>query len=159
MIDPKRLTALATALLLSIATSATAMPTAPAAPQDEASAVKRAALDYLEGFYEGDTSKLRRSVRPEVVKYGFARRSADGPYQGTAMSFDQMIAFAEGVKASGRSRPDSDPKKVEILDILDQTATVKVTAYWGTDYLQLAKYDGTWMILHVLWQTPGAPTS
>ena len=75
------------------------------------------------------------------------------------MTFDQMIAFADGVKASGRSRPASDPKEVAILDILDQTATVKVTAYWGTDYLQLAKYDGTWMILHVLWQTPGGATS
>jgi len=70
------------------------------------------------------------------------------------MTFEQMISFAERVKAGGRQRPDTDPKEVEILDILDQTATVKVTAYWGTDYLQLAKYDGTWMILHVLWQSP-----
>ena len=65
-------------------------------------------------------------------------------------------SFANRVKERGRQRPAADPKEVEVLDILDQTVAVKVTAYWGTDYLQLAKYDGKWMILHVLWQTPSA---
>jgi len=156
MINSKYIALPAAALLVGLAASAIA---APAAQHGEEAAVRRASLDYLEGFYEGDTAKLQRSVRPEVVKYGFSRRSADGPYGGNAMSFEQMLAFAERVKAGGRKRPDSDPKEVEILDILDQTATVKVTAYWGTDYLQLAKYDGNWMILHVLWQSPSEPTS
>ena len=35
--------------------------------------VRRAVLDYVEGFYEGDTAKLVRSVRPDVVKYGYYR--------------------------------------------------------------------------------------
>jgi hypothetical protein len=38
--------------------------------------------------------------------------------------------------------------------VLDQTASAKLTASWGIDYLLLAKYDGRWMITHVLWQTP-----
>jgi predicted lipid-binding transport protein (Tim44 family) len=33
-------------------------------------AVRRAVLDYVEGFYEGDSVKLARSIRPEVYKYG-----------------------------------------------------------------------------------------
>lgn len=33
--------------------------------------VHRAVLDYVEGFYEGDSAKLVRSVRPEVHKFGF----------------------------------------------------------------------------------------
>src|SRR5437870_4330281 len=33
-------------------------------------AVRRAALDYIEGFYDGDSLKLVRSVRPEVLKLG-----------------------------------------------------------------------------------------
>lgn len=28
--------------------------------------VRRAALDYLEGFYEGDSTKIVRSVRPDA---------------------------------------------------------------------------------------------
>ncbi len=124
-----------------------------ASPEDVAG-VERASLDYVEGFYEGDASKLRRSVRPEVVKYGFYRASAVEPYQGEAMSFDDMIAFAERVRESGRTAPSDAPKEVLLLDVQDQTATSKVVAWWGTDYLQLAKYDDRWQIVHVIWQSP-----
>ena len=41
-----------------------------------------------------------------------------------------------------------------IFDVQDQTASAKLTAWWGTDYLLLARYDGRWMIREVLWQTP-----
>ena len=40
-----------------------------------------------------------------------------------------------------------------LLDVLDQTAAAKVTAWWGTDYVLLAKQNGKWMITHVLWQS------
>ncbi len=122
--------------------------------QTDADAVRQAALDYLEGFYEGNPDKIRRGVSPDVVKYGyFVPREGNG-YEGEPMSFAQMIEYAEGVKASGRTAPDDAVKEVEVLDVLDQTAAVKVTAFWGSDYLQLAKVDGAWKILHVLWQTP-----
>jgi hypothetical protein len=39
------------------------------------------------------------------------------------------------------------------LDVRDQTAVVRVVAWWGQDYLQMAKHDGRWMIVHVLWQS------
>jgi hypothetical protein len=31
---------------------------------------------------------------------------------------------------------------------------VKVNAYWGSDYMLLAKQGGSWMITHILWQGP-----
>jgi hypothetical protein len=49
------------------------------APADRA-AVERASLDYLEGFYEGDTAKLIRSVRPDVYKIGFWRHRDSTQY-------------------------------------------------------------------------------
>ena len=122
----------------------------------EAAAVTRAALDYLEGFYEGDTDKIRRGVHPEVTKYGFYRRNGAELYEGSAMPFEDMLAFANRVRESGRTRSEDTVKEVILLDILDQTAAVKVVAYWGTDYLQLAKYDGERKILHVLWQSAPA---
>lgn len=113
--------------------------------------VRSAAMDYIEGFYEGDVARIRRSIRPEVVKFGFFAQ--DGRYASEPMPFDEMIAYAERVRQSGRGAPPGAPKGVQILDIRDQTAAVKVTAWWGTDYMHLAKYDGKWMILHVLWQS------
>ncbi|HEU4453844.1 MAG TPA: nuclear transport factor 2 family protein [Longimicrobium sp.] len=120
---------------------------------DDEAAVRAAALDYIEGFYEGDSTKLVRSVWPEVRKYGYARSQADGAYRGMAMPYPAFMAFARGVRA-GRNRPAADaPKEITIFEVQDQTASAKVVAWWGTDYLLLARENGRWMITHVLWQS------
>ena len=128
---------------------------APAAAQGSAdsAAVRAAVLDYVEGFYQGDSTRLVRSIRPEVVKYGFFIPRNDSTYKGEPMSFAEMNTYANNVKRSGRPAPPTAPKEIEILDVADQTAAAKLTAWWGIDYLQLAKYGGRWMIVHVLWQS------
>ncbi len=119
---------------------------------DDEAAVRAAALDYIEGFYEGDSTKLVRSVWPEVRKWGYARSRADTAYRGMAMPYPAFMAFARGVRA-GRNRPPADaPKEITLFEVQDQTASAKVVAWWGTDYLLLAKEGGRWMITHVLWQ-------
>ncbi|HKS06097.1 MAG TPA: nuclear transport factor 2 family protein [Gemmatimonadaceae bacterium] len=118
----------------------------------EEAAVRRAALDYLEGFYEGDTAKLTRGIWPEVRKYGYWNDK--GTYTGEAMSYKQIIEYGLNVKSGKSKVPANPPKDVKIFEIQDQTAAVKITAWWGTDYLLLAKEKGKWMITHVLWQGP-----
>jgi len=120
----------------------------------ERAAVERAVLDYVEGFYEGDTTKLVRSIRPEVVKYGFYIPRDSTRYVGEPMPWAEFLSYARGIKERNRQAPATAPKQVEIFDIQDQTASAKLTAWWGTDYLLLAKYDGKWMIRQVLWQSP-----
>ena len=139
----------ATAVLL-LAAPQRASAQAPA----ERAAVERAGLDYLEGFYEGDTAKLVRALRPDLDKRGFERNRDTGAYTDDRMTYAQAIAYAKSVKARNRPPNPAWPKKVEVLDVLDQTAVAKVTAWWGTDYVLLAKFDGRWMITQVLWQTP-----
>ena len=125
------------------------------APQQatEREAVRRAALDYLEGFYEGDSSKLARSVRPDVRKAGFYRQGS-APYAAEEMPFKAMIDYANNFKKAGRTTPATAPREVMVSEVNDQTATAKVVAWWGIDYLHLAKYDGKWMIVNVIWQSP-----
>jgi hypothetical protein len=127
---------------------------AAAQTQEDRAAVERAVLDYVEGFYEGDTAKLVRSVHPEVTKYGYFIPRDSTRYLGEPMPWADFLAYARGVKENNRQAPPSAPKRVEIFDVQDQTASAKLTAWWGTDYLLLAKYDGKWMIRQVLWQTP-----
>jgi len=121
--------------------------------------VRRAVLDYVEGFYEGDTAKLARGVRPEVSKYGFWRAKDSTTYAGEAMPWPEFLSYANRVKARNRPAPATAPKTVQIFDVQDQTASAKLTAFWGTDYLLLGKYDGRWMISHVLWQSPPRPSA
>lgn len=136
--------------LLAIALLAPALPAQAAADRD---GVRLAALDYIEGFYEGDSTRFIRSVRPEVYKYGFYRDTT-GSYRGMQMQWQGFHNFANRVKRGQTRTPANAPKQVDILDVADQTAAVKVTAYWGIDYLLMAKYDDKWMISHILWQSP-----
>jgi hypothetical protein len=149
MTGGRRVTGVASFALLGMAL---AMTPAAVLAQDEAG-VRRAALDYLEGFYEGSDEKLRRSIHPEMNKFGFSRRGPNGEYVRIPMSYDQVFQFAADVRAGQAQPPAGAPKDVHILDVQDQTAVVKVIAWWGQDYLQMARYDGQWMIVHVLWQS------
>lgn len=116
-------------------------------------AVEAAVLDYVEGIYEVEPLRIERSVSKDLKKYGFWRPDAATPYEGMAMSYAQLFALAGEYNADGHIPADA-PKEIAILDLLDQTACAKLTAEWGIDTLQLAKFDGRWQILHVLWQSP-----
>jgi hypothetical protein len=124
-----------------------------ATPAD-AEAVRRAVLDYVEGFYEGDSTKFLRSIRPEVYKYGFWRQRDSTSYAGERMNWPEFFEYARHVKQNNRPAPATAPKKVEVFEVQNQTASAKVTAFWGTDYLLLGKYDGKWMNSSVMWQSP-----
>jgi hypothetical protein len=117
-------------------------------------AVRRAVLDYVEGFYEGDTVKLARSIRPEVHKFGFWIPRDSAHYTGAVMPWSEFLSYARRIRERNTPAPATAPKEIVILDLADQTASAKLTAFWGIDYLLLAKYDGRWMIRMVLWQTP-----
>jgi Putative lumazine-binding len=120
----------------------------------DSSGVRAAAMDYLDGFYTGDSTLHIRSIRPEVYKFGFWRARDSVRYAaGEQMKWDEFHAFTRRVKARGQAPNPSWRKDVQLLDVLDQTAAAKVTAWWGTDYLLMGKFDGRWMITHVLWQS------
>ncbi|MEI9909355.1 MAG: nuclear transport factor 2 family protein [Bacteroidota bacterium] len=57
-------------------------------------------------------------------------------------------------KTNNRQQPATAVKKIEVYEVQDQTASGKVTAWWGTDYILLAKVSNQWMIRAVLWQGP-----
>jgi hypothetical protein len=93
-------------------------------------------------------------VRPEVYKYGFFVPQQGGAYQGQQMTWAGFFGYARSVRAANRPVPANAPKDIVVYEVLDQTASAKLTASWGIDYLLMAKFDGKWMITHVLWQTP-----
>ena len=124
--------------------------------QSDRDAVAGAVTDYIDAFYYGDSMKQHRSISPNVQKWGYWRHKDSANYSnGEAMSWQAITDYVARVKA--RNNPaaaDKFVKKVEVLDVQDKTASAKCTAWWGTDYLLLAKMNGRWMITHVLWQSP-----
>ena len=122
--------------------------------QPGAAGVRAAVLDYVEGFYEGDSTRLLRSLWPNVLKYGYSRNAQTGAYRGSQMAFPSgFMGFARGVREGRDLPPANAPKEIVVFDVQDQTASAKLTAWWGTDYLLLARENGRWVITHVLWQS------
>jgi hypothetical protein len=142
-----RLYAALIALLLAVPSVASAQ-----AAEDRA-AVRQAALDYVEALYEADTVRVVRSVHPALTKYGYYR--ADGTYRGGAMTYDELKQLAARWNRDHRRvDPATAVKEIIVFDVLDKTASAKVVAHWGVDYMHLAKVDGRWMIRNILWQSP-----
>ena len=56
--------------------------------------VQRTLMDYIEGFYEGDSAKIIRSVSPAVTKYGYWKGKNSTTYAGEPMSYKEMVDYA-----------------------------------------------------------------
>ncbi len=115
--------------------------------------IERAVQDYVEGFYEGDTMKIIRSIHPELYKKGYGIDRKTKAYKNHTMSYDRAIGYARDVINNPKyAAPKDAVRKIEILDAQDKIANVKLTAYWGIDYLFLVREGDKWMITQVLWQ-------
>jgi pyruvate/oxaloacetate carboxyltransferase len=123
----------------------------------EQEAVKQAVLDYVEGVYEMSPARIERSIHPDMAKRGFFIKKGETVYSPHTMTFPQLVELSKNYNKDGHVPKDA-PKDVVVYDISDQTASAKLTAVWGIDYMHLAKYDGKWKIINVLWQTPPKPT-
>ena len=115
-------------------------------------AVERAVLDYVEAVEQGKPELIERGVHPDLAKFGFYREGAEGEYKIFPMTQSELVELAANMKNEGHV-PEDATHSIEIFEVLDQTAAVKLTAFWGIDYMHLAKYDGEWKIVQVLWQS------
>ncbi len=117
---------------------------------EDKAGVRAAVLDYVEGIYNVEPERVKRSVHPSLRKHGFYWR--DNKYHETPMTFDRLVKLAANYNKDGRVPKDA-PKEIVIFEVKDQTASAKLVASWGQDYFHLAKYEGKWMITNVLWQS------
>jgi hypothetical protein len=124
------------------------------AQNSDRDAVRQAALDYVEAIYDVNPARVERSVHPDLAKRGFFIKKGETGYSPHIMTFAQLVELAKNYNKSGQAVPKDAPKEVIVFDVADQTASAKVIASWGIDYLHLAKYNGRWQIINILWQSP-----
>ena len=117
-------------------------------------AIKRTALNYAEGWYEGDAAKMESALSPDLAKR-IVRTNAQGQSglgQMTAMS---LVQGTRG--GSGKETPkDQQQKDVTILDLFGNAAAVKLEMRDWIDYMHIGKMNGRWVIINVLWETKPA---
>ncbi|WP_370089359.1 nuclear transport factor 2 family protein [Ekhidna sp.] len=114
--------------------------------------IEKAALNYVESIYKVDTTLLK-SVSPDLVKRGYYYSRKNNIWSLSPMTYKELKHTAATYNQKGWI-PASAPQKVEILDMDERVANVKVYAIWGFDYLLMTKNDqGDWMIDQILWQS------
>ncbi|MGZ8545719.1 MAG: nuclear transport factor 2 family protein, partial [Flavisolibacter sp.] len=118
--------------------------------QNEKAAIEKAILNYVEAFYEADTTKAYESIVRDLAKRGYFT-TKEGKNVEAKMSFEQLVRLAQRWKQSQNITAET-PRKITVFEILDKIATAKVEAKWGIDYFHLARLNGKWMIVNVLWQ-------
>ena len=117
----------------------------------DSSGIRQAALDYIEGWYEGNGERMERALHPELAK----RIVNTNPRNGRSMLGQQgaMTLVNSTKSGGGRETPAAQQRKdVRILDIFGSTASVRIDAATWVDYLHVAKWNGRWVIVNVLWE-------
>lgn len=114
-------------------------------------AVKRAALDYAESYYEGDGDKMERALSPDLAKriVNTNAQGRSGLGNMSAMTLVQIIRTGSG-KNTAKAEQQKD---VTILDMMSNSATVKLEMRDWVDYMHIGKMNGKWVIINVLWET------
>jgi hypothetical protein len=121
----------------------------PASAADQA-AIKQTALDYIEGWYEGNRERMERALHTELVKR-IVRKNEKGQ---SRLSQTSVVSLLEDtVEGYGKKTPkEKQQKDIIILDVLENAASVKIVASDWVDYMHIAKFNGRWVIINVLWE-------
>ncbi len=121
----------------------------PATTVDEA-AVAATALDYFEGWFDGDPARMERALHPELAKRpGRADPGVPGSL-GTLTAPEMIAATAAGV---GKTRDVPDRQiEVEVVDVFGGIASAIVRSAVYREYLHLVRTPQGWKIANALWQ-------
>jgi len=127
--------------------------TAPkSADEADRTAIRQAALDYIEGWFEGSVERMDRALHPDLAKRLLQVNPQTGEERLTHLTKAVMLDYT---KQGGGSRVPADKRDIKVT-ILDQTATMAVVrsdCSQFIDFLTLAKgKGGQWKIINVLWE-------
>src|SRR5215470_1742829 len=113
-------------------------------------AIKATALDYIEGWYEGNAERMERALHPDLAK----RIVMTNPQGWSQLQQMSAMGLVQNVKRGGGTKTpkEKQQKDVTILDVFNNAASVKVVASDWIDYLHMARWNGRWVIVNVLWE-------
>ena len=123
----------------------------------DADAIRQTALDYIEGWYEGNGERMARALHPELAKRILRIDPASGAASLDSMGASTLVRFTRGGGGS-KTPKEKQQKDVTVFDVFGNAASAKIVASDWIDYLHLIKHEGRWVIANVLWEMkPPAP--
>jgi hypothetical protein len=116
---------------------------------DEA-AVAAAALDYFEGWFEGDTTRMDRALHPGLAKRSLSQVDRDST-ELRSLTKERMVELTAAGGGKDES-PDGGLRiDVEVVDLHGNVASVVVRSAVYREYLHLVRTDEGWKIVNALW--------
>lgn len=116
-------------------------------------AIKKTSLNYIEGYFYRNAKRMAAALHPELVKRS-VQNSKDGTDFIINLGASYMIMRTANNNNSHAANPEGKiVAEVFIYDITGNAASVKVTnnQYNFIDYLHMARFNGEWKIINVLW--------
>ena len=109
----------------------------------DAAAVVAAALDYFEGWFDGDEARMDRALHPDFVK----RRAGE---ELGILTKERMLELTR----RGEGKEDSADRTlaVDVVDLYGDIASVIVRSAVYHEYLHLVRTSSGWKIANALWQ-------
>jgi hypothetical protein len=109
-------------------------------------AVRAAAMEYFEGWYDADLARVDPVLHPQLVKRSAEQVGADSP------SVTTKERFLELVRAGGGAEDKTDdPIEVTVVDIHHDIAAAVVRSAQYREYLHLLRTPGGWRIVNAFW--------
>jgi hypothetical protein len=105
---------------------------------EDVKGITKACMDYVEGYFESSRDRVSEGVNDALAK----RTIKDNKI--IEMNKEQLINAAI---SKTRNKPSIT---VKIFDIYNGIASTSVTSGF-IDYCQLAKINGKWQVMNVLW--------
>jgi hypothetical protein len=117
----------------------------------DTTAIRATALNYVEGWYEGNAERMARALHPELVKRIVVRDTTTGRTMVQGMGTSVLVNSTR--HGYGKETPrERQQKDVSVLDVFGNAASVKAVMADWIDYMHMAKVDGRWVIVNVLWE-------
>ena len=114
--------------------------------------IERAVLDYIEAQHKVDPELMKRGLDKKLAKRTYWQ-SKDGSEDIMETDYKTMLWVAENYNKEGNKFPSSPKIDINILDIDNRVASIKLTADDWIDYMHLYKNENNeWKIINVLWQ-------
>ena len=113
--------------------------------------IKQKVLGYIEAWYKGEAGRGEPSLHPELAKRIVRTVPETGHSKLEEMS---ALTLAERWRSGdGKDTPkEQQRKEITILDLHGNMASVKLEAKGWVDYMHLAKFNGEWVIVNILWE-------
>jgi putative lumazine-binding protein len=117
----------------------------------DSTAIRATAMDYIEGWYAGDAARMERALHPELAKRVVVTDPKTGRSQLESIGAMTLVQRTRA-RASMQMPAERQQKDYQLLDIFANAAVAKVVASDWVDFLELAKWNGRWVIVNVLWE-------